>query len=80
MPGPTPQQLYAQNMRRETWCRVEVSAGRSWERRHFGPLHPRTTRGPPGTTSGRSAWMERPTAAPLPERRHFDETPQTHLS
>ncbi|KAK0131988.1 Spermatogenesis-associated protein 45 [Merluccius polli] len=45
MPKPTQQELYAQNLRRETWCQVEMNSRQFWdrpERKHFG-CHLRTT-------------------------------------
>ncbi|CAL8316579.1 unnamed protein product [Merluccius merluccius] len=79
MPKPTQQELYVQNLRRETWCQVEMNSRQFWdrpERKHFG-CHLRTTwdaRSPQAAgPEPRSAWTERPTAAPLPERRHFEE-------
>ncbi|KAG7260602.1 hypothetical protein CRUP_013214 [Coryphaenoides rupestris] len=86
------QELYAQNVRRESWCQVERSGGRCcWERpqrRHFG-RHLRAASGDlvdraaaAAEPERRSAWMDKPaaTAAALPERRHFQERSQTHLT
>ncbi|XP_028809341.1 spermatogenesis-associated protein 45 [Denticeps clupeoides] len=74
--------LYEQNLRRETWCRVEAG-GRFWqgaERRHFR-CHLRTTLDLQSPGNGipeqRSAWMEQ--ASQYPERRHFNGAHKTHL-
>ncbi|XP_029352394.1 spermatogenesis-associated protein 45 [Echeneis naucrates] len=73
------------NLRRETWCRVEDDPRRSWERaerRHYrghlrtspALLNALTGQQRPGATR-----IERPAPAKLPERRHFEESHQSHL-
>ncbi|CAL8315635.1 unnamed protein product [Boreogadus saida] len=85
MPQSTQQELYEQNLRRETWCQVERNSRQSWdrpERRHFG-CHLRTSRDFSSPRAAeperRSAWTERPSAAPLAQRRHFEERAKSHL-
>ncbi|CAK6979356.1 spermatogenesis-associated protein 45-like isoform X1 [Scomber scombrus] len=68
------------NLRRETWCQVEVKPQQAWERterRHY-QSHLRTspvlltalTAGP----QRRAAHTEGPPPAKLPERKHFEES------
>ncbi|XP_037305861.2 spermatogenesis-associated protein 45-like [Pungitius pungitius] len=73
------------NLRRETWCQVEVNPRRCWERterRHYrahlrtNPVLLTALTGGPQRGSARE---ERPPAARLPERRHFEESHQSHL-
>ncbi|XP_026174182.1 spermatogenesis-associated protein 45 [Mastacembelus armatus] len=73
------------NLRRETWCQVEMSPRQSWERterRHYRS-HLRTS---PvlltALTAGaqrRAAGPEWPPPARLPERRHFEQSYQSNL-
>ncbi|KAF3703179.1 Spermatogenesis-associated protein 45 [Channa argus] len=83
MSGPDEQVLLELNLRRETWCRVEMSPRQSWERterRHYGG-HLRTspvlltalTVGP----QRRGACTRWPPPLNLPERRHFEESCKT---
>ncbi|KAL7388372.1 hypothetical protein ABVT39_012547 [Epinephelus coioides] len=73
------------NLRRETWCQVEMNPRQSWERperRHYRS-HLRTspvlltalTAGP----QRRAACSERPLPGKLPERRHYEESYESHL-
>lgn len=69
------------NLRRETWCQVELNPRQSWERterRHYRS-HLQTSAvlitaltGGPQRRAARC--KERPPPAKLPERRHFEES------
>ncbi|XP_008300035.1 spermatogenesis-associated protein 45 [Stegastes partitus] len=85
MSGCEERALLELNLRRESWCQVEVSPRQTWERtqrRHYGS-HLRTspvlltalTAGP----QRRAACTERQAPAKLPERRHFEESYKSHL-
>ncbi|XP_023253282.1 spermatogenesis-associated protein 45-like [Seriola lalandi dorsalis] len=87
MSGPEERALLELNLRRETWCRVEGHPRQSWERterRHYR-RHLRTS--PVLLTAltaaapqqRRAACTERPPPAKLPERRHFEESYESHL-
>ncbi|XP_034384232.1 spermatogenesis-associated protein 45-like [Cyclopterus lumpus] len=85
MPGAEERALLELNLRRETWCQVEVNAARSWERterRHYrghlrsSPVLLTALTAGPQRGSARS---ERPPASKLPERRHFEESYQSQL-
>ncbi|XP_072536470.1 spermatogenesis-associated protein 45 [Salminus brasiliensis] len=76
------EELYALNMRRETWCCVEADS-RIWERaqrRHFN-CHLRNTCDFSALQTAkpeeRSAWVGTP--ARHRERRHFEESYKAHL-
>ncbi|XP_056283550.1 spermatogenesis-associated protein 45-like [Pseudoliparis swirei] len=85
MPCAEQRALLEMNLRRETWCQVEVSPARAWERterRHYRG-HLRT--GPvlraalaAGGQRG-AARSERPTGPERPERRHFEESYRSQL-
>lgn len=80
MSGAEGRALLELNLRRETWCQVEVNPRRCWERterRHYR-AHLRTSpvlltalTGGPRRGAARG---ERPPASDLPERRHFEES------
>ncbi|XP_023123529.2 spermatogenesis-associated protein 45-like [Amphiprion ocellaris] len=85
MSGCEERALLELNLRRESWCQVEMDPRQSWERterRHYRK-HLRTspvlltalTAGP----QRRAACTERPAPAKLPERRHFEESYKSHL-
>ncbi|XP_060907531.1 spermatogenesis-associated protein 45-like [Labrus mixtus] len=85
MSGSEERALLELNLRRETWCQVEVNPRQSWERterRHYRS-HLRTspvlltalTAGP----QRRPACSERPPPAKLAERRHFEESYKSQL-
>ncbi|XP_068454912.1 spermatogenesis-associated protein 45 isoform X2 [Clinocottus analis] len=81
MSGAEERALLELNLRRETWCQVEVNPPRA-ERRHYRG-HLRSSPGlltatPAGAPRG-SARSERPPAAKLPERRHYEESHQSQL-
>ncbi|XP_035000061.1 spermatogenesis-associated protein 45-like [Hippoglossus stenolepis] len=73
------------NLRRETWCQVELNPRQSWERtertHHRGHLRTSPvllaalTAGP--QRGGGSS--ERPPPVKLPERRHFEDSYKSHL-
>lgn len=80
MSGSEERTLLELNLRRETWCQVEMNPQQSWERterRHYGG-HLRTSAALLTALTGgpqrRSACRERPPPAKLPERRHFEES------
>ncbi|XP_019114674.1 spermatogenesis-associated protein 45 [Larimichthys crocea] len=86
MSGSEERALLELNLRRETWCQVELNPGQSWERterRHYGS-HLRTG---PVLLSALTAGQQRRTEArrelqppaKLPERRHFEENNKSHL-
>ncbi|XP_044025162.1 spermatogenesis-associated protein 45-like [Siniperca chuatsi] len=85
MSGSEERALLELNLRRETFCKVEMNPRQSWERterRHYRS-HLRTS---PvlvtALTAGqqrRAACSERPPPAKLPERRHFEESYKSHL-
>ncbi|XP_065112234.2 spermatogenesis-associated protein 45 [Paramisgurnus dabryanus] len=71
--------LYELNMRRETWCGVETTS-KFWnlpERRHFR-CHLQDTHGSSSTPEQRSSWMQSNNTR-HPERRHFEESYESHL-
>ncbi|XP_073712368.1 spermatogenesis-associated protein 45 [Misgurnus anguillicaudatus] len=71
--------LYELNMRRETWCRVETTS-KFWnlpERRHFR-CHLQDTRGSSSMPEQRSSWMQSNNTR-HPQRRHFEESYESHL-
>ncbi|KAF7656079.1 hypothetical protein LDENG_00046390 [Lucifuga dentata] len=85
MSGPEEQALLELNLRRETWCQVEMNPRQSWkrtERKHF-QCHLRTS---PSLRSALTAGQQHrldctewPLPAKLTERRHFKEIYKTHL-
>ncbi|XP_042359488.1 spermatogenesis-associated protein 45-like [Plectropomus leopardus] len=85
MSGSTERALLELNLRRETWCQVEMNPRQSWERterRHYRShlqtspvLLTALTAGP----QRRAACSERLPPAKLSERRHYEESYETHL-
>ncbi|XP_028252823.1 spermatogenesis-associated protein 45 [Parambassis ranga] len=86
MSGYEQRALLELNLRRETWCQVDVNPRNSWERtqrRHYRS-HLRTSpvlltalsAGPQRRAAGGEL---RPPPAELPERRHFEESYKCHL-
>ncbi|XP_075871404.1 spermatogenesis-associated protein 45 [Nelusetta ayraudi] len=76
------------NLLRETWCRLEAEprgSGRSGsQRRHFR-AHLQTSPVLLDALTGReqrrwAAGRPAPPPGPLPERRHFDESRESHLA
>ncbi|GAA6228262.1 spermatogenesis-associated protein 45-like [Lates japonicus] len=87
MSGSGERALLELNLRRETWCQVEMNPRQSWERterRHCGS-HLRTSPvlltalTAAGPQRSRTARTERPPPVKLPERRHFEESYKSHL-
>ncbi|KAF0023921.1 spermatogenesis-associated protein 45-like [Scophthalmus maximus] len=86
MSGSGERALLQLNLRRDTWCQVEVNPRQAWDRtqrkHHRGHLRTSPallaamTRGgpPPG-----GARRDPPPPARLPERRHFEESYKSHL-
>ncbi|XP_060763645.1 spermatogenesis-associated protein 45-like [Neoarius graeffei] len=76
------EQLHELNMRRETWCCVEVK-GRIWdrpERRHFACQHRNTCDFSAILTvkpEERSSWMT--SQASYREKRHVNESYESHF-
>lgn len=68
------------NLRRETWCQVDMNPRQAWdrtERRHYRS-HLQTSAALLAALTGgpqrRAACRERPPPANLAERRHFEES------
>ncbi|XP_073348527.1 spermatogenesis-associated protein 45 [Pagrus major] len=85
MSGPEERTLLEQNLRRETWCQVEMNPRQSWERterRHYRShlrSSPVLLTALTAAPQRRAACSERPPPAKLPERRHFEEIYKSHL-
>lgn len=83
MSGPDERALLELNLRRETWCQVELNPRQFWlraERRHYRS-HLRTSpvllTALTAAPQRRAARPERPPPAKLPERRHFEDSCKT---
>ncbi|XP_063078365.1 spermatogenesis-associated protein 45-like [Engraulis encrasicolus] len=85
MAKPSAEELYAFNMRRETWCKIEFDSEfmKLRERRHFTcHLQNSLDLGAQQsfTTLDRSRWMQGHHCGRHVERKHFEESRNAHLA
>ncbi|CAL1586217.1 unnamed protein product [Knipowitschia caucasica] len=85
MSGQEAQALQELNLSRETWCQVEGSARQSWDRaqrKHYR-RHLKTSssldRALTGQNQSITSRLDHPAPGPLAQRRHYEESYQSHL-